>query len=372
MLRRTYALVDLEKIADNIRELKRCAGTGVMAVVKADAYGHGMVPVAKKALQCGVTSFAVATPDEAVGLRKAVPEGMILVLSPVEREAYPALIAGEISLCAFEAWHLKEIARAAAAAGKRARVHLKLDTGMGRVGLRTDGEMAEVLEVLRKYPETLDFEGLFTHFATADAADLSFARIQLSRFCHWREMVLAAGFSPVCHASNSAATMALGAAHFDLCRMGISMYGYMPSGEMEPGLAKLSPALSLWSYVSHVKTIAPGETVSYGRTFTAGRETRIATVPIGYADGYRRALSGQGEAVLAGKKVRVAGRVCMDQIMLDVTGLEVKPGNPVLLLGEQNGLSVTADDWAEKCGTISYEILTGLTARIPRVYVHEE
>ena len=148
MLRRTYALVDLEKIADNIRELKRCAGTGVMAVVKADAYGHGMVPVAKKALQCGVTSFAVATPDEAVGLRKAVPEGMILVLSPVEREAYPALIAGEISLCAFEAWHLKEIARSAAAAGKRARVHIKLDTGMGRVGLRTDEELKEALEVL--------------------------------------------------------------------------------------------------------------------------------------------------------------------------------------------------------------------------------
>ncbi len=367
MFRRTYALVDLDKIAHNIEQLHKCAKTDVLAVVKADAYGHGMIPVAKKALACGVRHMAVATPEEALDLREQCAEPMILILSHTEKGAYPSLIEKDISLCAFEVWHLQEIAEAAAAQGKRAKVHIKLDTGMGRIGLRSDKELREVLDFLKEHPKQIEMEGLFTHFATADEADRNFTEQQLAKYVHWRKMVLEAGFAPICHASNSAATIGFEGAHFDLCRMGISMYGYMPAVDM-PGQEDLQPALSLYSYVSHVKTIHAGDTVSYGRLFTAKKDTRVATVPIGYADGYRRGLGNKASAIINGKLVPLIGRVCMDQIMFDVSDVEAKPGDTVVLIGEQDGRKITADDLAELCGTISYEILSCLTARVPRIY----
>lgn len=370
MLRRTCAVVNLGKIAHNIRELKRAAGTDVMAVVKADAYGHGMEAVAKTAAKNGVHWMAVATPEEALALRRVLPDAGILILSPVEEEAYLPLIQQEISLCAFLPEQVKQIGRTARTANKTAKVHLKLDTGMGRVGLRTMEELDGVLDAFFQTPQ-VRMEGLFTHFATADEADKTFAMQQLAAFGAFRAKVLEAGFAPVCHASNSAATIEMPQAHFDLCRLGISMYGYLPSGQVLPGEVALRPALSLVSYISHIKTIHAGDTVSYGRIYTAPGDRRIATVPIGYADGYRRALSGKARAIVNGALTQQVGRVCMDQIMLDVTEVQADVGDTVTLLGEQGKVRVTADDLAEQCGTISYEILTGLSARVPRIYEND-
>ncbi|MBQ9942231.1 MAG: alanine racemase [Christensenellaceae bacterium] len=370
MERRTFALIDLNKIAHNIRELKRCAGTAVLAVVKADAYGHGLAAVAQTAYKEGVRHFAVATPDEAQSLRQLLPEGdvMILILSPVEDAVCAKMVACGVSLCVFTKRQVQAAGKAAAALGVPARVHIKLDTGMGRVGLRTDAELEDVLEAVRQNPG-VQVEGLFTHFATADEADKSFTALQLEKYRRWQQQVLAAGHKPICHASNSAAILEVGEAHMDLCRMGISMYGYMPSGEVDASLAELQPAMSLFSYISHIKTIEAGESVSYGRTFIAKRPTKVATVPVGYADGYRRGLSGKASAIVMGKMVPLIGRVCMDQIMLDVTGLDVNEGDTVLLMGEENGVAFTADDMAACCDTISYEIICGFSARVPRVYV---
>jgi len=363
MLRETYAEIDLANIKSNIRLLKAAAGTDVMAVVKADAYGHGMVEVSRAARDEGVRAFAVATPDEAVELRRAIPDAMILVLSPAWGSALAPLIEADISVCACDAEGLREIAAMANALGKKARVHVKTDTGMGRVGLRTEAELGEVLGVF-KTEEKLVFEGIFTHFATADEKDLTFAREQLEKFKGFCALAEKEGFEPLRHASNSAAILVLGDAHFDICRMGISMYGYPPSGDVEA--EELKPAMRLVSHISYIKTIPAGASVSYGRQFTANRETVVATVPIGYADGYNRRLSGKAKGLLNGKVLPQIGRVCMDQIMFDATGAEVHRGDEIVLMWD----GFDADDMAAIAGTISYEILTSVTKRVPRKYIN--
>ena len=235
---------------------------------------------------------------------------------------------------------------------------------MGRVGLVTDDEFRKLIDVLKASPN-IQAEGIFTHFATADEADKTFTKKQLNRFLQVCGMFEKAGFHPLRHAANSAAIIDVKEACIDLCRMGISLYGYMPSDTMLNYNVDLRPVMSLKSYVSFVKTIHKGDSVSYGRTYIAGGDRRIATIPIGYADGYRRELSGKGRVYIDGVGVPVAGRVCMDQIMVDVTGLEVSVGDEAVLMDER----FSADDMARIAGTISYEILTGITKRVPRVYV---
>lgn len=364
MLRETYARIDLGKIAHNIRALKQAAGTDVMAVIKADAYGHGMRRVAETALREGVQWLAVATPEEALELKETAGERHILILSPVLDRAIEPLVAKGISLCVCDAEQLAHIAQTAERLGKQAKLHIKTDTGMGRVGIRTREEMAALLALFRER-KSLILEGIFTHFASADEADKSFTYEQGRRFAEFCAMAEEAGFSPVRHAANSAAIIDLPELHFDLCRMGISLYGYPPSDDVDASALGLQPAMELWSYVSYRKTIHAGDTVSYGRLFRAERDTEIATVPIGYADGYRRSLTGKAWAYFNGKKAILAGRVCMDQIMFDVTGLDVKPGDRVLLMGRD----MDADQMGRLVGTISYEILTGISPRVPRVYV---
>lgn len=366
MLRDTYAEIDLDALAYNIKELQKHADRPLMAVVKADAYGHGAPEIAKKAWECGIRWMAVSNPDEAEEVRGVCPEARILVLSGVMEKACEEMVEQGISVTAYLPEHIDAMQRAAELTGKEALVHLKADTGMGRIGFATDAELSAVLDALKHSPN-VRCEGLFTHFATADEADLTFAKKQLKRFCEVREQVFAAGFSPICHAANSAAQICMPEARFDLCRAGIAMYGYAPSGEMDMCGISLKPVMTFKSYVAYVKTIHPGDTVSYGRIYRAEEERRIATVPAGYADGYLRSLSNCGFAMLNGKVVRQVGRVCMDQIMFDVTDVPAEEGDVIELFGSQ----VPADRLAELAGTISYELLTGITKRVPRVYRDE-
>ena len=364
MLRDTYAEINLNALESNLRILQKNVKTPLLAVVKADAYGHGAPEVAKKAYECGINWMAVSNPDEAEEIRGVCPDVRILVLSSVMEKACEAMVAQDISVTAYLPVHIEEMQRAAEIVGKQAKVHLKADTGMGRIGFSTKEELEDVLAALERCPNVC-CEGLFTHFATADEADLTFAEMQLKRYNDVRERVFAAGHMPICHAANSAAQICMPEARFDLCRAGIAMYGYAPSGEMDMHGVKLTPVMTLKSYVSYVKTIHKGDTVSYGRIYTAEEDRRIATVPAGYADGYLRSLSNKGFAMLNGKKVAQVGRVCMDQIMFDVTGLDVKEGDVIELFGE----NVPADELAALAGTISYEFLTGITKRVPRIYV---
>ena len=367
MLRQTFALIRQDDIAHNIRELRRAAGTPVMAVVKADAYGHGMHHVVSTALKQGVNWLAVATPDEALDLKENGCEAHILVLSPVLKEALPQLVENRISICVCELEQLELLEQCGKHMGLDALVHVKVDTGMGRVGIRS---MEEFIPMLAFFKEAkhVKFEGIFTHFATADETDKTFTFEQAARFRAFCESAQAAGFHPLRHAANSAATIELPDTHFDLCRIGISLYGYMPSKEVSPKGVELRPALSLYSYISYLKTIHAGDSVSYGRRYTATEDRVIATVPIGYADGYRRELTNCGSAIIRGKKVPLVGTVCMDQVMFDVTGTGAQEGDRVVLIGEEGEERITADDLAACCGTISYEILTGFTKRVARVY----
>ena len=363
MLRNTFARVDLAKIGNNIETLKKAAGTQVMAIVKADAYGHGMIRVAGEAINHGVSYFAVATADEAVEFRRNYKKPSILILSSVVEEDYTILISNNIELTVYTAEDILALDIAAKKLDKQALVHIKVDTGMGRIVMRTKEELEEVISAL-KASKNITVKGLFTHFATADEADFAFTELQFERFIRIKERFLSEGFSPLCHASNSAGILWHKDKHLDLCRMGISMYGYPPSGEVELGEARLEPAMELISYITHVKEIEAGESVSYGRRFTASERRKVATVAIGYADGYRRALTNKGRAFIRGNEVKQVGTVCMDQLMLDVTGMPVKKGDEVLLMGA----GYDADDMAADAGTISYEILCGISGRVPRVY----
>ncbi len=366
MLRDTYAEINLNHLEYNIATLRAAADKPLMAVVKADGYGHGAPQVAKKAWECGIEWMAVSNPDEALEIREICPEARILVLSSVLDKACEQMTEFGISVAAYLPEHIAAMQKAAETVGKPALVHLKADTGMGRIGFATDEELEAVLNELKACPDVV-CEGLFTHFATADEADLSFAKAQLKRYNEIREKVLAAGFTPICHAANSAATVSLPEAHFDLCREGIAMYGYAPSGEINMKGIVLKPVMTLKSYISHIKTVHKGDSVSYGRIYIAEEDRVIATVPAGYADGYLRALSGKGFAVVNGSRAEQVGRVCMDQTMFDVTGMDVKVEDEIELFGE----NVPADQLASLAGTISYELLTGITKRVPRVYIGE-
>lgn len=366
MLRKTYAVVDLACIRHNITQLKQYAKTDVMAVVKADAYGHGMIAVAKTAQSIGVRWFGVATPDEAIALRNELPDANILVFSPVDEESTFALVENNISICAFSLAQLELAVKASKVFGKSARIHVKIDTGMNRVGLRTEAELQAVLDFFNR-EKALQFEGVFTHFALADSFDQRYAEEQLKKFVSLLTVIQKAGSSPIRHASNSAATIGLETAHLDMCRMGIAMYGYAPSLEMDMKNIHLQPALRLVSHITQIKQISAGDKVSYGCTYEASSNENILTVPIGYADGYRRGLSQKSWAFVNGQKAHIAGRVCMDQTMFSIGNATANIGDEVVLLGE----GITADGLATLCDTISYEILTGISNRVPRTYINE-
>lgn len=370
-MRPTTAEVDLAAIAANVQLACRLAGPGVqvMAVVKADAYGHGAVPVASEALAAGATWLGVAIPEEAIPLRVAGLTGRILVLGPIPPEQVDLVAAYDLDQCVCDLAQVEALDRAARAHRRTLSVHLKVDTGMGRVGLRPR-EVRGVAEKIAGLP-SVRLVGLMTHFAEAEADPPDHAREQLARFAEVARDLAAAGIPiPLRHAANSAGLLCLPEARLDLVRPGIMLYGYHPRGRGALPEPRLRPALRLRTAVSQVQTVARGDSISYGRTFVASRDTRVATLPVGYADGVGRLLSNRGQVLIRGRRVPIVGRVCMDMTMVDATDLpDVRVGDEGVLIGRQGDEEISADEVAALQGTISYEILSRIGPRVPRVYL---
>lgn len=364
---RSWAEVDLTAIRHNLREVKKLLSPGVriMAVVKADAYGHGAVEVARTSLEEGATFLGVATVEEGIELRRAGLTAPVLVFSSCPPEQAKLIVAHGLTPSLFSTSQAEALAREASAKGQKIKVHLKVDTGMGRLGLRGPEEVAAFCRRLSSWP--LEIEGIFTHFACAEEPGKEKSRQQLEAFREVLRRLAEEGINPpLRHAANSAAALEFPPAHLDMVRLGISLYGYHPRGR-EAGGPDLRPALSWKAKITQVKRLPPGSPLSYGWTYTTRGEEIIATVPVGYADGYRRALSNRGWVLVRGKKAPVVGRVCMDQFMIRLEE-EVAPGTPVTLLGQEGGEMITADDLASWLDTISYEVLTSIGRRVPRVY----
>lgn len=374
MQRSTYTIVDTEALRHNILEVRKklAPGTRYMAVVKADAYGHGMVPVSKAALQADAEYIGVAIPEEGIELREAGITAPILVfggLLPVYAET---LVRYDLCATLFHLPMLHALQKAAGEQGKVAKVHVKVDTGMNRVGLKTKEELQTLLEGIEKSGR-VSLEGLFTHFAVSELEDKSFTLMQLACFREMAALAKQMGFAPILHASNSGGALDLPLdAGLDMVRGGISMYGYYPG----PGCgawARLRPVLSWKTAIVYIKEVAPGETVSYGRRYTAKSTRRVATLPVGYGDGYHRCMSGRAQVLLHGRRAPVLGTICMDQLMVDVTDIpEAAVGDEVFLIGGEGPEAITADDLAQWADTISYEILLAISARVPRLYSNGE
>ena len=365
----TWAEVDLDAIAFNVRAFKHHVGERVelLAVVKANAYGHGAVPVARVALEAGATRLAVHRAIEGVELRRAGVVAPILVMgyTPpsgaamiVQHDLTPSLITHEFA---------QAVSAEAVRAGKVVPLHVKVDTGMSRYGLMP-GEVVDFCRAVSALPG-LWLEGLFTHFATADSANLTHTLWQLETFRRVIAAVEGAGFHiSLRHAANSAATMKLTEAHLDAVRPGIALYGLAPSDEWPPTF-EIRPALTLKSRVSRVRVLSPGAGISYGRTFVTDRETPVALVPVGYGDGYHRAVSNKGSVLIHGRRAPMRGRVCMDQFVVDVTGIEgVRQDDEVVIVGRQGEAEIRAEEVARLAGTINYEVTTSLLPRVARVY----
>lgn len=370
-MRPTHAEIDLSAVSANVSLACRLAGrdTQVMAVVKADAYGHGAVPVSKTALEAGATWLGVAVPEEAAPLRAAGITSRILVLGPIAPDQADLVVALDLDQTVSDPSLAEAVDRVARARGRVISLHLKVDTGMHRVGIRPQQvqSVAERIAALR----SVRLVGLMTHLAAAEAEDPAFAREQLARFVEAERGLAAAGVRvSVRHAANSAALIFLPEARLDLVRPGIMLYGCHPRGgqrHMEP---LLTPALRFRTVISHIQEVARGDSVSYGRTFVAPRDLCVATLPVGYADGYGRLLSNQGPVLIRGLRVPVVGRVCMDMTLVNVTGVpDVRVGDEVVLIGRQGAEEITADDVAELQGTISYEVLCRIGPRVPRIYL---
>lgn len=359
--RPTVAEVDLEAIRHNVRALKP-PHAELMAVVKADGYGHGDVQVARAALEAGATWLGVAMVEEGLRLREAGIDAPILVLSELptgsEREA---TAAGGLTPTCYSDHGLRALAQAGPSGG----IHVKVDTGMHRVGLPPERAPAFCSAVREA---GLQVEGVWTHFARSEELDDPTTGEQLKRFEEVLDAVETAGHRPrYRHAANSGATMGWPDTHLDLVRVGIAMYGILPGPQLE-GLVDLRPAMTLRSRVSSVKRLSPGEAVSYGHRYRLERESTIATVPIGYADGYGRALSNVGRVLIRGRRYPVAGTVTMDQLMVDCGEDPVEPGDEAVLLGRQGDQEIRAEEVAAWAGTIGYEIVTSVSARVPRVH----
>jgi alanine racemase len=368
-MRPTRVEISLSAIEANVGVACRLAATArLMAVVKADAYGHGAVPVAETVLRAGATWLGVATPEEGALLREAGIRSPILVLGPTPPDQAELSVIHGLDQCVTDPTQVEALDRAAEARGGIVAAHLKVDTGMGRVGVapREVRRLAERIGALRG----VRLVGLMTHFAEAEAEEPAFTREQLTRFLEAEGALREAGIRvPLLHAANSAALLYHPAARLNLVRPGILLYGCHP-GRPRPGDPVLRPALRFRTAISQVKVLPAGASVSYGRMFVAPREMRVATLPVGYADGLSRLLSNRGQVLIRGRRAPIVGRVCMDMTMVDVTDLaEVRPGDEVVLIGRQGEDEITADLHAAWQGTISYEVLCRIGPRVPRVYM---
>ncbi|MCJ7439163.1 MAG: alanine racemase [Acidimicrobiia bacterium] len=370
-LRPVWGEVDLDAVRANTRVLAELARpASLLAVVKADAYGHGAVPVARAALDAGATWLGVALVEEGAALRGAGIDAPILVLSEPAPAAAGAVVAHRLTPVVYTPAGIEALAKAVVDAGGDAPlpVHLKVDTGMHRAGCRVEDALG-LVDAIGARPELI-LGGICTHFAVADEPDHPYTTDQVARFDALLDDLDHSGARPpLVHAANSAGLLASPSAHYDLVRVGIALYGVPPADALADR-AELAPVLSLRARVAHVKELPAGSRVSYGLRYELGRAGRIATVPVGYADGVPRNLGlVGGEVLVRGRRFPVAGTVTMDQLMVDVGDTPVEVGDDVVLLGRQGDEEITAGEWARRLGTIAYEIVTGIGPRVPRRYV---
>lgn len=368
---RVYAEIDLDAVQFNMESMRRnvAAETGMIGVVKADGYGHGAVPVAM-AIDPYVTGYAVATVDEALILRHHGITKPVLILGVTHQSRYKELLAHEIRPAVFTMEQAKPLSDLAASRGMKAKIHLALDTGMSRIGLEADETGADLAAQIAALPG-IEAEGLFTHFAKADETDKEATYRQLAAYRQFVELLEARGVEiPVKHCSNSAGIIDLPDAHMDRVRAGISIYGMYPSDEVAKQQVALRPVMALKSFLTYIKPLEAGREVSYGGTFVADKPMRVATVPVGYGDGYPRNLSGKGYVLIHGKKAPILGRVCMDQFMVDVTDIpEAQVDDPVTLIGREGEAEIRVEDLARLGGGFHYEIVCDIGKRVPRVYM---
>ncbi|WP_097005882.1 alanine racemase [Lacrimispora amygdalina] len=368
---RVYETVDLDAIRHNMEEMQSNLepGTGMIGVVKSDGYGHGSVPVAL-AIDPYVWGYAVATVEEGVILRKHGITKPVLVLGVVPYDGYQLLVDYDIRSSVFQINRARRLSDLAERAGKKAVIHLALDTGMSRIGYPVTEAAAEEAAEICSLPG-ISAEGLFTHFAKADERDKKTTDIQIDKFRTFVDMLAGRGVTiPILHCSNSAGILDLKKANFHMVRAGISIYGLYPSMEVSTEPVRLKPAMELKSTISYIKKIEPGTSISYGGTFTAEQEMTIATIPVGYGDGYPRNLSGKGEVLIRGRRAKILGRICMDQFMVDVSSIQgAEEEDEVVLVGTQGNEQITVEELADRCGGFHYEILCDISKRVPRVYL---
>ena len=364
----TYVAVDLDAIAQNFEAICEKVNVPVMVVLKANGYGHGAIEIARL-LNDYADFFGVSSVAEALELQGAGFTAPILILGHTPAEAFPTVVEKGFRVTISSLEDAKTLSQEACKQGKSARFHFAVDTGMSRLGFQPTEESADICQTISKLPGIFP-EGLFSHFATADCADLTRAKLQADRFNGFFQLLKARGIKiPLRHMNNSAGLMNFDN-HYDMVRAGIVLYGLYPSDEVDQTLLKLKPALSWYSRVSHLSLLPAGREISYGGTYVTSAPTRVATVPVGYADGYSRSLSGKFYVLIHGKKAPILGRICMDQLMVDVTDIpEVKVGDQVTLVGKDGNERITVEEIAEAAGSFNYEFVCGISRRVPRYYV---
>lgn len=367
---RVYAEINLDAMCSNVSQaLERMKPAKLMAIIKTDAYGHGAVRSAKALDEIGVYAFGVATPGEALELRRAEIKNPILILGYVFEEYFDRMIENDIDLALFDLNTAKLLNSHAEKLGKKARVHIKADTGMGRIGFQPCDESAEIIKEIAAL-NNIEIDGMFTHFACADSKDKASVNRQIERFTNFVAKVRSEGVSlPIVHCYNSASIVDFDKPLFDMVRCGIITYGLEPSDEVSKTNIKLQKVMSIKSHVAYVKKVGAGFTVSYGSTYVTDKETEIATIPVGYGDGYPRTLSNKGTVLIGGHFAKIIGRVCMDQFMVDVTGLGVSRGDEVILMGSDGENSITAEEIGNLSGRFNYELVCDINKRVPRVYI---
>ena len=369
---RVHADIDLDAILHNMEQMHRLTDphTQLMAVIKTDGYGHGAIPIAREFESVDyVYGYAVATEEEALALRAAGIKKKILILGYTFPEQYEALLQAEISPAIFTLESAKLLSEAAVRLHVTAHIHIKLDTGMGRVGFLVSEESADVIAQISKLPHIM-IEGMFTHFAKADETDKTSANKQMAQYLHMVELLHSRGVQiPLKHCSNSAGILDLPQANLDLVRAGITLYGLHPSDEVHLERMDMKPVLSLKSRVVHVKRLPAGYGISYGATYVTPSERVIATIPVGYGDGYARSLSNCGDVLIRGKRAPICGRICMDQFMVDVTDIpDTCVGDTVTLIGRDGEEQITLEELGRKSGRFNYEFACDLGKRIPRIF----
>lgn len=366
---RTQAKIDLDAIEYNYNNIRKKVPEGVklLAVVKADAYGHGSLEITKF-LDDKCDFFGIATVGEAVKLKKAGIKSPMLILGHVMPNEYSLVVEHDIRVPIFSYADAKALSDEAVKQGKTVAFHFCVDTGMSRIGFQVNDESADICKDITLLPN-IYAEGIFSHFATADEEDLTKALTQRTYFKSFISMLESRGINiPIKHINNSAGIMNFGQ-YFDMCRMGIILYGVYPSNEVDKSLLDIKPALSWTTHISYIKTLDAGREISYGGTYKTSEPRVIATVPIGYADGYPRALSNIGRVIINGKYAKIVGRVCMDQFMVDITDIDgVKLGDEVVLIGTQGGAILTVEDVADNANSFNYEQLCRISPRVPRTY----